>query len=155
MNIFIWFCSSCQHENRVDNPHDKTVTCAGCSNQHPWRSVVHLSDDRTFYLNTIDTLSLNKHGVTPVDLVFECDRIIESLNTDFDNCIEPELALSNARKLQAKELWSMLGDIPVNSIDCLCQPFLHFPRGTDKHLVWHWFEDTFDCSIAVDLQGMS
>lgn len=41
---------------------------------------------------------------------------------------------------ELSDLWVQLGDIPVNENDELDEPFLHFPKGTDKMEVWHWFE---------------
>ncbi len=50
-----------------------------------------------------------------------------------------------------KALWRLLGDVPVTTDDDLDGEFLHFPKGTDKFEVWHWFEETFDISVAKDL----
>ncbi len=58
----------------------------------------------------------------------------------------------------AKKLWDQLGDIPVDEDDNLDEDFIIangsdtvFEKGTDKFEVWHWFEDTFDISVAKDL----
>ncbi|MFA5340211.1 MAG: hypothetical protein WC332_00395 [Clostridia bacterium] len=40
-----------------------------------------------------------------------------------------------------KLLWRLLGDIPITDDDEIDEPFLHFPKGTDKIEVWHWFEE--------------
>jgi len=42
-----------------------------------------------------------------------------------------------------KDLWSKLGDIPIDEDECIEEDFLHFARGTDRYTIWHWFEDTF------------
>lgn len=54
---------------------------------------------------------------------------------------------------KAKELWDKLGDIPCDSIEDLFigEAFLHFPIGTDKLVIWHWFEEEFNLSVATDL----
>jgi len=44
--------------------------------------------------------------------------------------------------------WEMLGDIPTTNDDsndetgpdCIEEPFLHFPIGTHREEIWHWFE---------------
>ena len=55
----------------------------------------------------------------------------------------------------AESLWSALGDIPVNEDDELDEDFINcfntFEKGTDKTEVWHWFESTFNLSVAKDL----
>jgi len=38
--------------------------------------------------------------------------------------------------------------VPVNDDGIITEiQFLHFPAGTDREDIWHWFEDTFDISI--------
>lgn len=53
----------------------------------------------------------------------------------------------------ARRLWAMLGDIPVNDDGALEEPFLAFPVGTDREDIWSWFEEVFNISVAVDLMG--
>jgi hypothetical protein len=54
----------------------------------------------------------------------------------------------------ARGLWDKLGNIPVNEDDEIDEPFLDFPKGTDKFEIWHWFEDTFNLSVAHDLMHL-
>jgi len=53
----------------------------------------------------------------------------------------------------AKFLWNKLGDVPSNDDGEIENPFLHFPSGTECEEVWHWFEETFELSVVVDLMG--
>lgn len=43
------------------------------------------------------------------------------------------------------QLWIRLGDIPTTpdgeDVDCIEEPFLHFPVGTHREDIWHWFEE--------------
>jgi hypothetical protein len=55
----------------------------------------------------------------------------------------------------SQELWQKLGNIPTNENDEIEEVFLHFPIGTDKFEIWHWFEETFDLSVAKDLIFLS
>ena len=55
---------------------------------------------------------------------------------------------------KALKLWAKLGDIPVDEDDNILEPFLDFEIGTDKFEIWHWFEDSFDLSVAKDLMGL-
>ena len=42
-------------------------------------------------------------------------------------------------------LWSVLGEIPTvfeaDAVDTIERPFLHFPVGTPRETIWHWFEE--------------
>jgi hypothetical protein len=55
-------------------------------------------------------------------------------------------------------LWKQLGDIPVFpedtddfERDSIEEPFLHFPIGTPKEDIWHWFEDKNPLFIIGEL----
>jgi len=50
--------------------------------------------------------------------------------------------------MTCEELWEMLGNTPINEFDEIDTPFLHFEIGTHREDIWHWFEDTFNISIA-------
>jgi len=57
--------------------------------------------------------------------------------------------IKNKRRLIMKEkLWARLGDIPVDSDECIEEGFEDFPIGTDRQDIWHWFEETFDISVT-------
>lgn len=49
-------------------------------------------------------------------------------------------------------LWEKLGDIPIDENEAIEEPFLHFPRGTDRFTIWHWFEERFDITIGEMIQ---
>lgn len=56
-------------------------------------------------------------------------------------------------------LWAKLGDIPTgdsgDNADCLEEPFQHFPVGTHREDVWHWFEAQHPDFIVGDvMQGI-
>lgn len=36
--------------------------------------------------------------------------------------------------------WDVLSDIPTDEADCIEEAFLHFPVGTCRETIWHWFE---------------
>lgn len=54
--------------------------------------------------------------------------------------------------------WDMLSDIPVADVhdefeDCAIeQPFLHFPAGTDREEIWHWFEAQHPDFVVGEVQ---
>jgi len=39
-----------------------------------------------------------------------------------------------------KRLWKALGETPTDADGCLEEAFQHFPAGTQREEVWHWFE---------------
>ena len=45
---------------------------------------------------------------------------------------------------ELNSLWYDLGDVPTtyegDDVDCIELPFLHFPVGTHREEIWHWFE---------------
>ncbi len=57
--------------------------------------------------------------------------------------------------LSYEQLWEMLGDIPTDDDEDIEEGFLDFPIGTHRYEIWHWFEKTFDISIAEDLMGLT
>ena len=38
-------------------------------------------------------------------------------------------------------MWKRFGQIPINNNGEIQKRFLHFPVGTNREDVWHWFED--------------
>ena len=54
----------------------------------------------------------------------------------------------------AKKQWSQLGDIPINENEEIEVSFLDFEVGTDRQEIWHWFEETYNLSVAKDLMNL-
>lgn len=51
-----------------------------------------------------------------------------------------------------KELWCSLTDIPMNpKTECIEKDWECFKAGTNREEIWHWFEETFNVSVAEDL----
>lgn len=61
----------------------------------------------------------------------------------------------------AQKIWEHFGDVPVDEDDNIDEDFeipeldVFFEKGTDKFEVWHWFEETFDISVAKDLMFLN
>ncbi len=108
-------------------------------------------ESQTNWLNRCDDLSRGNFGVFAIDLLDDTEHAIHALQDAFINDQTPEQGVAAVRMLQAKELWQKLGDVPVNEDDEIEEVFLHFTKGTDKYEVWHWFEESFNCSITTDL----
>lgn len=57
-------------------------------------------------------------------------------------------------KEEIKVLWGWFGDIPMDpETECLDEAFLHFPAGTHREDVWHWFEYSFGISVHDLMYG--
>lgn len=56
---------------------------------------------------------------------------------------------------EAKKLWLEFGDVPMNpDTECIEAAWHGFAVGTHREDIWHWFEETFDVSVAEDLMGL-
>lgn len=43
---------------------------------------------------------------------------------------------------ELEALWDKFGDVPMNpDTEKMEEPFIHFPAGTDREDIWHWFDD--------------
>lgn len=53
-----------------------------------------------------------------------------------------------------KKLWMEFGDIPMDlETECIERHWHRFLAGTYREEIWHWFEETFQVSVAEDLMG--
>ena len=69
--------------------------------------------------------------------------------------IMEEGEIKQNRIIQAKTLWKEFGDILMNpETECIEAEWNGFPAGTHREVIWHWFEETFDVSVAEDLMGL-
>lgn len=39
-----------------------------------------------------------------------------------------------------KAMWLDFGNIPINDNDEILEPFLNFEAGTDRFMIWTWFD---------------
>ena len=54
-----------------------------------------------------------------------------------------------------EDLWQDLGDIPLcQATETIEEPFMHFPVGTGKEEIWHWFDERHSKGVAF-LLGFS
>lgn len=54
-----------------------------------------------------------------------------------------------------EKLWEEFGEVPMNpETECLEQAWHGFSEGTNRETIWHWFEDTFQVSVAQDLMNL-
>jgi len=51
-----------------------------------------------------------------------------------------------------RQLWNEFGDVPMDpKTEEIEERWLCFGEGTHREDIWHWFEETFDVSVAEDL----
>jgi len=56
--------------------------------------------------------------------------------------------------INIKDLWLEFGDIPMNpETECIEEEWQDFPIGTHRENIWHWFEETFNISVAILMLG--
>lgn len=84
-----------------------------------------------------------------------CEGLVKSLNEIGYTCeyyldAEPYNLRSLDNMENARLLWEYLGEIPFYC-DRIEGDFLFFTVGTERSVIWKWFEDFFGISIAEDL----
>lgn len=53
------------------------------------------------------------------------------------------------RDKELETLWEQLEDVPVDpDTDKLENQYIHFPAGTDRETVWHWFDERHSKGVA-------
>jgi hypothetical protein len=56
---------------------------------------------------------------------------------------------------EAEKEWANLGSVFVDDNDQTLSNFLSFPKGTDIHEIWHWFEETYYKVSVAELMGVA
>lgn len=59
------------------------------------------------------------------------------------------------KAIYLERLWSEFGDVPMDpETECIESEWHGFPAGTHREIIWHWFEETYDVSVARDLMNV-
>lgn len=78
--------------------------------------------------------------------------LLSIMDEEHKPCAQTALAnLDQAMPAMSEKLWELFGDIPTDCQDCLEIAFAGFSAGTQREDVWHWFESTFDMSVAAKM----
>ncbi len=60
------------------------------------------------------------------------------------------------RDEQLEDLWERFADVPMDpDTEKIEEDFLHFPKGTDREDIWHWFDERHSKGVAYLLYGDS
>lgn len=63
--------------------------------------------------------------------------------------IEIHGAEKSDEDIRLEELWKKFGDIPMDpETECIEEDFLHFPAGTERMEIWHWFDEHHSVGVA-------
>lgn len=74
----------------------------------------------------------------------------EDMSTVMSRGLEESFEARKASYIE--RLWLEFGDIPMDpETECIEMEWYGFPAGTHREVIWHWFEDTYDVSVAEDL----
>lgn len=47
-----------------------------------------------------------------------------------------------------EELWTQLEDVPMDpDTECIEEPFMDFPAGTNREDIWHWFDERYSRGV--------
>lgn len=58
------------------------------------------------------------------------------------------------RDTELEKLWDEFADVPMNpDTEKMEDAFLHFPAGTPREDIWHWFDERYSKGIAALLYG--
>ena len=53
-----------------------------------------------------------------------------------------------------EDVWYDFGAVAMNpETECIEAPWLHFPTGTHREEIWHWFENTFSVRVHDLMYG--
>lgn len=58
------------------------------------------------------------------------------------------------RDAKLEQLWGEFADVPMNpGTEEMEEPFLHFPVGTNREEIWHWFDERHSNGVVYLLYG--
>lgn len=58
-------------------------------------------------------------------------------------------AKKSDKDIRLEKLWRQFGDVPMNpETECIEEDFLHFPAGTNRMDIWHWFDEQHSVGVA-------
>ena len=68
--------------------------------------------------------------------------------------MEPNIATLQERDTELERLWAEFADVPMDpETEEMEEPFLHFPAGTNREEIWHWFDERHSKGVVYLLYG--
>jgi hypothetical protein len=76
------------------------------------------------------------------------DKISKQEMRQYIQSHEYEIQDNEYTDKELEELWEEFGDIPMNpKTECMEGEFLHFPIGTHREDIWHWFDEKYSLGV--------
>lgn len=124
----------------------------------------NVDDEVKFFVNA-GLCGQNGVPKTVKELLADCQEAKDTLMdiaTALKNLNTPETAKKAGRSVPAvaatdmdleyaKALWAEFGDVPIDNYDRITCSWRSFEKGTNRFVIWRWFEDFFELSIEDDL----
>ena len=105
------------------------------------RSEGSLEEIKENALKTLNSLRAQKISIDPASY-----RLLQDAITGIETVA--------TRDKQLESLWEQFADVPMNpDTECLEEEFIHFPEGTHREEVWHWFDERHSKGVAYLLYG--
>lgn len=100
------------------------------------------------HFNNVDTCILWAAYKLFFDIKFDWKEIIiQNVDAEIETIFKTQEELMIA-------MWKTLTDVNIDEDERIEQNWFVFPIGTHREDIWHWFEETFDISVAEDLMGL-
>lgn len=119
----------------------------------------HCENEIEMYWNT-DTLGFRAFCPVCGGRLMLCDECMHTKHGDCDYDSATDRCKFNAlgkivnvdtlhtRDEWLKKLWAEFGELPMNpETECMEKPFLHFPAGTHREEIWHWFDERYSTGV--------
>ena len=88
-----------------------------------------------------------------IDLSEDFDKIYS--DTDWNETDYHDEIIKYTNMGIARILWDRFGDIPIDpDTEEIETEWNGFLKGISREDIWHWFEETFNISVAEDLLGI-
>lgn len=127
--------------------------CLFVLNQVSNQPYYYLNEDRRTYSLASKIETAIKQSDSGIEYKCpECDFVFGGHNSYYRACsCDHRETTEEGNTEKAKALWALFGDITIDDKECIESPFDGFPIGTDRFEIFHWFEETFNLSVAKDL----
>jgi hypothetical protein len=76
------------------------------------------------------------------------EKISEQEMRDYIKANDYEIDDDEYTDMELQKLWDEFSDILINpETECIESAFLHFPAGTHREDIWHWFDEKYSLGI--------
>lgn len=84
-----------------------------------------------------------------------CGYLLTDADLETIKSLGLEESFTSWKETYVENLWQEFGAVPMNpETEETEEPWKHFPPGTCREEIWHWFEEKFNISVGKDLMGV-